>query len=105
VVETSEGTIRIDYLDRIDSPDKAPLTTRVRFFPNMKPHEVNHYLHQKPDESHPILCYEGLAHRVPNLDNFNRHFGRKLALRRAIKSLPKETRKHIWQEFFERCGK
>ncbi len=39
------------------------------------------------------------------LDNFNRNMGRKIALQRAIKDLPKDQRKLIWSAYHEKRGK
>ena len=38
-------------------------------------------------------------------DNFSRPVGRKLALTRAIKGLPRETRKEVWAEYWKRYKK
>lgn len=38
-------------------------------------------------------------------DNFNRNLGRKLALTRAVKDLPKEQRRTIWNAYHSARGK
>lgn len=35
-------------------------------------------------------------------DSFNKETGRKIALTRAIKSLPKDERRKIWEAYFKR---
>lgn len=45
----------------------------------------------------------GLAECHPS-DNFNKARGRKLALKRAIASLPREERGQIWKAYFAAIG-
>lgn len=40
----------------------------------------------------------GKAHKAKN-DNFNKSLGRKIALTRAIKMLPKDERTEIWNDY------
>ena len=46
---------------------------------------------------------EGEAHCNPS-DQFNKAKGRKLALARAIESLPRAERKQIWAAYFAAVG-
>lgn len=47
-----------------------------------------------------VLSGAGLAFCASS-DQFNRAKGRKVALARAIRQFPKETRKRIWNGYFE----
>ena len=51
----------------------------------------------------PALFLQDLALCHPN-DQFNKAKGRKLALARAIESLPRAERKQIWAAYFAAIG-
>ena len=36
-------------------------------------------------------------------DNFSRRVGRRIALTRAIKNLPREYRKRVWEKYLAKC--
>ena len=44
----------------------------------------------------------GVAYCHPN-DQFSRSKGRKMALSRALDTLPRETRRDIWKAYFKIC--
>jgi hypothetical protein len=48
------------------------------------------------------LTHVGAADCSPK-DNFSRIKGRKIALTRAIKDLPRSDRKVIWNEYLDKC--
>ena len=48
------------------------------------------------------LTHVGAAYCSPK-DNFSRIKGRKIALARAIKDLPRSERKVIWDEYLDKC--
>jgi hypothetical protein len=60
------------------------------------------YLKARPCETEPSVT--GVAHCAPQ-DGFNKSTGRKIALARALKDVPRDTRRQLWASYFEHFKK
>lgn len=94
IVQTDHGKykVRFKYIDGAypDNPTNNAIITKTTL-------ACISLLGNGIEESH---GYAFCSH----LDRFNRETGRKVALTRALQSLPREIRKKFWEAYFNRTA-